>query len=207
MNASQLTDAEVQALSTFIFDLDGVIWRGDTPIAGAVASVMRLRAAGKRCFYCTNNSRQPQSRLAARLRAIGLELEDEDVMTSSSATALYLAGQFRDPFAVYVIGGEGITTALQKVGAHVLTGTEIAEETVDCVVVGIDRSFTYDKMRLAQRFILGGARFIATNRDATFPTEEGVVPGAGAIVASVETATGIIPITMGKPRPLMVQLC
>jgi len=212
VNHPQMTNAELAGLTAFIFDLDGVIWRGQTPIEGAVATVMRLRAAGKRVFYCTNNSMRPQSAFATLLRSIGLELEDEDVMTSSSATALYLAGQFREPFSAYVVGGEGIVAALQRVGGHVLTGSGISEadmaaEEVDCVVVGIDRAFNYEKMRLAQRFILNGARFIATNRDATFPTEDGVVPGAGAIVASVETASGVSPVTIGKPRPLMVQLC
>ncbi|MBV9865176.1 MAG: HAD-IIA family hydrolase [Abitibacteriaceae bacterium] len=201
----------LRALDNFIFDLDGVIWRGNTAIEGAVESVARLRAAGKRCFYCTNNSSRTQSDFATRLKAIGLEMEKQHVITSSSATALYLADQFKAPFSAYVIGGEGIVTALQSIGAQVFTGSEAdgfpSDTTaVDCVVVGIDRAFTYDKLRLAQHFILKGAGFIATNRDATFPTENGVVPGAGSLVASVETASGVHPVEIGKPQPLMLQL-
>lgn len=199
---------DLQALENFIFDLDGVIWRGNTAIEGAVESVGRLRAAGKRCFYCTNNSGRTQRDFATRLRGIGLELDEQEVITSSSATAIYLSEQFPSPFTAYVIGGEGIVTALQDIGAHVLTVEEAAANPphVHCVVVGIDRAFTYDKMRLAQQFILQGARFIATNQDATFPTEDGVVPGAGAVVAGIATASGVTPLTIGKPEPTMLHL-
>ena len=198
---------DLKALESFIFDLDGVIWRGSTAIEGAVEAVGRLRAAGKRCFYCTNNSGRTQRDFATRLRGIGLELEEQDVITSSSATAIYLAEQYKEPFTAYVIGGEGIVTALQGIGARILTAEEAAKlPPVDCVVVGIDRNFTYDKMRLAQQFILRGARFIATNRDATFPTEDGVVPGAGAVVAGVAAASGVTPLTIGKPEPTMLHL-
>lgn len=202
------TTLDLRTLENFIFDLDGVIWRGSTAIEGAVESVRRLRAAGKRCFYCTNNSGRTQHDFATRLRGIGLELEEQEVITSSSATAIYLAAQFPMPFTAYVIGGEGIVAALQGIGARVLAAAEAEANPplVDCVVVGIDRYFTYDKMRLAQQFILGGARFIATNRDATFPTEDGVVPGAGAVVAAIATASGVTPLTIGKPEPTMLRL-
>jgi len=195
-------------LTAFIFDLDGVIWRGHTPIVGAVESVLRLRAAGKRIFYATNNSRLTQAQFAQRLRAIGLELDEADVMTSSAATAWYLQSEFREGFTTYVVGEDGIKSELARIGGRVID-EDAAESTldVDCVVVGIDRFFTYDKLRLAQKFILKGARFIATNPDWTFPTETGVVPGAGSIVASVEAASGKKPLVIGKPQPTMLRLC
>jgi HAD superfamily hydrolase (TIGR01457 family) len=198
----------LSALSAFIFDLDGVIWRGSTPIEGAAASVARLRAAGKRCFYCTNNSRKAPADFVAALRRMEIEVEEDEVMTSSTATALYLAQEFPQSFSAYVVGEEGLVAALRGAGAHIVVESESgeAEGPVDCVVAGIDRAFTYEKMRLAQRFIFNGARFIATNRDATFPTERGLIPGAGSIVASIETASSVTPVTVGKPEPLMVQL-
>ncbi len=168
---------------------------------------MRLRAAGKRCLYATNNSSRTQSDFGARLRNIGVELDDSDVMTSSSATALYLSGELRPGFSAYVIGGEGIINALRAIGAEVTTGDNADASAADCVVVGIDREFTYAKLRNAHRLIDNGARFIATNRDATFPTENGLTPGAGSLVAAVMTATGVTPTTIGKPEPLMLQLC
>jgi 4-nitrophenyl phosphatase len=203
-----MSPQELHSLTAFIFDLDGVIWRGHTPIPGAVESVLRLRAAGKRCFYATNNSRLTQPQFAERLRAIGLELADEEVMTSSAATAFYLQSQFANAFSCYVIGEEGIQTALGSIGGRVLSQCE-AESTldVDCVVVGIDRFFTYDKLRLAQKFILRGARFFATNSDWTFPTEDGVVPGAGSLVAAVQAASSQQPLIIGKPQPTMLRLC
>lgn len=217
----------VSHLRAFIFDLDGVLWRGSEPIEGAAESVMRLRAAGRRCFYCTNNSRRAPGDFANTLRAMGIVLEDDEVMTSSTATALYLSSQFPAPFTAYVVGEAGLCDALRGVGAHVITdeantnnGTSKMGDdatggrdtaTVDCVVAGIDRAFNYNKMRRAQGFILGGARFVATNRDATFPVPRevephGVVPGAGSIIAAIETASGVVPTTIGKPQPAMLHL-
>lgn len=199
-------------LGAFIFDLDGVIWRGQTPIEGASASVERLREAGKRLFFATNNSSRPPAFFAERLRAQGIKAQPEDVITSSTATSLYLrrevqAGRLPSGFCAYIVGEEGIVDAVQAAGGYALTAREAESHPgVDVVVVGIDRDFTYHKLKLAQKFILAGAPFVATNRDSTFPVEGGVVPGAGSIVASVETATSVVPPSMGKPEPLMVQL-
>jgi phosphoglycolate phosphatase-like HAD superfamily hydrolase len=111
------------------------------------------------------------------------------------------------------VGEDGLTSALRKVGARIVSdreadgdGDNSSQFPVDCVVAGIDRHFTYDKLRLAQRFIMNGARFVATNRDSTFPVADGVVPGAGSIVAAIETASGVTPMTVGKPQPLMMHL-
>jgi 4-nitrophenyl phosphatase len=204
---------DISRLSALIFDLDGVIWRGNMPVPGAVESVARLRAAGKRCFYCTNNSRKAPADFVAALAGMGIEAEEDEIMTSSSATALYLSQQLTGDFSAYVVGEDGLSSALRKVGARIVSDREAESDgdnwsdfPVDCVVAGIDRHFTYDKLRLAQRFILKGARFIATNRDSTFPVADGVVPGAGSIVAAIETASGISPITIGKPQPLMMHL-
>ena len=200
-------ELDARALSALVFDLDGVIWRGHTPIPGAVEAVLKLRASGRRCFYATNNSRLSQAEFADRLRAIGLELEDEEVVTSSIATAWHLAAQ-HEKFSAYVVGEHGIKGELEKIGGAILSEEE-AEITheVDVVVVGIDRFFSYDKLRLAQKFLLRGAPFVATNSDWTFPTEDGVVPGAGSIVAAVQAASGVVPTVIGKPQPAMLLGC
>lgn len=198
---------DLTSLSALIFDLDGVIWRGHTPIAGAVESVARLRSAGKKCFYCTNNSSLSQPAFADRLRAIGIELGDEDVISSAWATAQFLAKEFPGGFSAFVVGSDDLKDTLRVIGAKVLSDDEADHATADCVVAGIDRQFTYDKLRRAQQQILRGARFIATNRDATFPVENGIVPGAGSIIAAIATASGAQPLTIGKPEPLMLQLC
>lgn len=196
------------AISTLVFDLDGVVWRGDSPIDSAITAINELRAAGKRCLYCTNNSSQTQAAFVAKLTGMGIEgVTEEDVITSSVATATYLSAQFTGPFLAYVVGGEGIRLALQKIGARIVPDSDVnGDSQVDCVIVGIDREFNYEKLSTAQRLIRRGALFVATNRDATYPIEDGVIPGSGAIVSAVETAAGSTPVTIGKPRPVMLQL-
>jgi 4-nitrophenyl phosphatase len=195
------------AVTTLIFDLDGVVWRGNSPIEGAVEAISQLEAAGKRCLYCTNNSSQTPAAFVEKLKNLGIEADEDDIITSSTATALYLSAQYTGPFLAYVVGGEGIQAAIQKIGARIVYDRDIEDDTkVDCVVAGIDRSFTYDKLNTAQRLIRSGALFVATNRDSTYPVEHGVVPGAGSIVAAIEAASGATPVTIGKPRPVMIQL-
>lgn len=196
------------AISTLVFDLDGVVWLGDTPIESAIVAINRLRDAGKRCLFCTNNASKTQSAFVEKLASVGLkDVAEEEVITSSVATATYLSAQFTGPFLTYVVGEEGIRQALQKIGARIVPDSDITDSSnVDCVVVGIDREFTYAKLDVAQRLIRRGALFVATNRDATYPVESGVAPGAGSIVSAVETATGSTPVTIGKPRPVMLQL-
>jgi len=199
-----LTTHTLSRVSAWIFDLDGVIWRGNSPIAGAAQSVERLRAAGKRCLFATNNSARAPEHFSARLNDMGIRAASEDVVTSATATAFYVSVHL--PRArVFVVGEEGVQGLLRDVGARVVTVENAPNfPEVDCVVAGIDRAFTYGKLRLAHFYIGRGARFIATNRDATFPVEGGVVPGAGSIVAAIETASGVAPLSMGKPEPAML---
>ncbi len=192
---------DFRALNTLIFDLDGVIWRGDAPIKGASDSLARWRAAGLRCLFATNNSSRPQSFYAEKLGAMGIDAAPADIVTSSGATALYLSRHLPHGFSVYVVGETGIALALQEIGAKLV---DEKAERADCVVAGIDREFNYAKLRAAQHFLLGGAQFVATNRDATFPIEGGVLPGAGSIVAAIATASGHEPLSMGKPEPAML---
>ncbi len=191
-------------MSAFIFDLDGVIWRGASPIDGAAESVERLKYMGKRCFYATNNSARSPDWFAERLQGMGIAASPEEVVTSATATASYVGREF--PGArTFVVGEEGVQGLLRSAGARVFTLETVSEsDEIEVVVAGIDRGFNYEKLRLAQQFIGRGACFIATNRDATFPVEGGVVPGAGSIVAAIATASGVAPLSMGKPEPAML---
>lgn len=189
----------------FIFDLDGVIWRGQAPIEGAAEGIARLRQAGARTFFCTNNSSRARREFAIRLSEVGIPCEENDVFSSSFAAALYLQREMKPGFSAYVVGEGGLIETLQSIGVQTHTGDD--ETPCDCVVAGIDRQFTYAKMRIAQANILRGARFVATNRDATFPIEEGVVPGAGSIIAGIALSSGVEPTTVGKPEPIMLRLC
>lgn len=194
----------LQGVSTWIFDLDGVIWRGESPIEGAAATVEALRARGHRCLFATNNSARAPMWFIERLQKMGIHAALEDVVTSATATTFYIQTHFSSP-RVFVVGEDGIQHLLREIGAQVFTIETVNQtEEVEVVVAGIDRSFNYEKLKLAQAFILRGAKFIATNRDATFPVEGGVVPGAGSIVAAIAVASGVEPLSMGKPEPAML---
>lgn len=196
----------------YIFDLDGVLYRGDEAVEGAAEAVARLRALepAPRLFFLTNNSSQPRSVFAEKLTRLGMPATPDEVVTSSSATAAYLTtlGDVENKTAL-VVGGPGISDELGRIGMRTLAAsdTEASQEKADYVVVGLDRSFNYEKMLRAQQAILHGATFIATNRDGQFPIEGGrVTPGAGAVVAAIEACTNVTPTVIGKPETLGLEM-
>lgn len=191
--------------SVYVFDLDGVMYLGDTPIPYAADAVRRLNDAGKRVYFLTNNSGRTRSSYQQKLREVnGLDVPVDSIFTSAYATALYLLDQGAAGRSAFVIGEAGLAQELTEVGRlRVFTTPDsIAPEQIDYVIVGIDRQFTYDKLRFAHAAVTRGhAEFIATNRDATFPMEVGEIPGGGSLVAALACATGREPITIGKPEP------
>ncbi len=195
-----------QAFSRFVFDLDGVIWRGNQPIEGAPATVRALRDAGKRVAFVTNNSGLTGERYAKKLNDMGAGGAVEEIVSSADATARLLQKEIPGirGRAVMVIGGEGLRVALEPLGVRIVEGEEALDASV--VVVGIDRALTYDKLRIATLAIRDGATFVASNTDATYPIAEGLIPGAGAIVAALVTATGVQPLVAGKPQPTLLEV-
>lgn len=192
-------------LRLVIFDLDGVIYRGDEPMPYAAQAVHRLREEGKMVRFLTNNSALTREAYVRRLTAMHIPCEEEDFMTSAYATALYLQSQGASGMTVFIVGEEGIHEELRRIGMRVVVDPE--EEGADYVVAGIDRDFTYDKLRRAHVAIQRGARFIATNRDATYPAAGGrIVPGGGAIVAAIRTCTDVEPLVIGKPNTYSMEL-
>jgi 4-nitrophenyl phosphatase len=190
-----------------IFDLDGVVYRGDTPTVGAVEVIGRLQQRAIKVHFLTNNSSLSREAYCQKLTGMGIAAGDKQVMTSAYATALLLQQQGLTGARILVVGQGGLLDELARSGFRpVMAGEGFTGGPVDAVVVGIDRQFTYDRLHQAQRAILGGARFIATNRDATFPTETGDAPGAGSIVAAISTACGQEPFTVGKPNPFSLEL-
>lgn len=188
--------AQVQYL---LIDLDGVLFRGTRALPGAAAFVGWLRTRGKAFRLVTNNSTLQPDQVAAKLRAMGIPASGDEVLTSAMATALYLKGQGANQTA-YVIGEEGLTTALTSVDIR------ITDNRPNWVVVGLDRAVTYDKLRLAALALESGARFVGSNPDTSLPTEEGLAPGAGAILAAITATTGAQPKIIGKPEPTMLRL-
>jgi 4-nitrophenyl phosphatase len=180
-----------------ILDMDGVLWRGAQPLGNLPGIFDKMQAKGLRVILATNNATASAAQYLEKMLSYGVVLEPWQVINSSQATALYLSRRFPAGGAVYVIGEEGLVSTLSAAGFTVNpTGAQ-------AVVVGMDRKLTYEKLRTATLLIRAGVPFIATNPDRTFPVPEGLVPGAGAIVAAVETATDVKPIVIGKPEPEM----
>ena len=193
-----------QNRSVYVFDLDGVLYLGDTAIAYAADAVTRLRTAGKHVYFLTNNSGRTRADYRQKLAQVnGLDVPEETIFTSAYATALYLKQRGAAGRSVFVIGEPGLAAELAASGGLIpITQPDSVDfNDIDYVVVGIDRKFTYDKLRFAHAAIMRGhAQFIATNRDATFPMETGEIPGGGSLVAALATATGREPVTIGKPE-------
>jgi HAD superfamily hydrolase (TIGR01450 family) len=172
-----------------ICDLDGVIWLADDVIPGSPEAVAALREAGHRVTFVSNNSFSPVSTVEAKLARFGIPA-DGDVFTSAQAAAsLIHAGE-----RVLLLGGPGAQEELLAAGAEIVT-----DGPADVVVVGFHRTFDYEALRRAATAIRQGARFIATNDDATYPTPDGPIPGCGSLVAAVETGSGKAPVIAGKP--------
>ena len=180
----------------FLFDLDGVLYRGDDPIPGAPETVSALRALGKGIAFVTNNSSNTPATVAAKLSGVGIEASPGEVETSALTTAALLAA--RGVSDAYVIGGEGVRRALADAGVAVLEGEPHA---AGAVVVGFDPEVDYAKLRRASLLVEAGTSFIATNPDGSFPATGGERwPGAGALVAAVEATTGVRAEVVGKPN-------
>ena len=181
---------------TWVLDLDGVVWLGDEPIPGAADAVARLRARGERVLFATNNSSAVLGDQEAKLERMGIPA-DGDVLTAAAAAARLVQPGER----ALVAGGPGIVEALVARGA-----SPVRDGDADVVVVGFHRDFDYERMRVAVRAIQRGARLIATNDDATYPTPDGPIPGGGAIVAAIAYASGVRPVVAGKPHEPMADL-
>lgn len=185
-----------------VCDLDGVIYRGDQAIPGSAESIGAMRARGVRILFCTNNSRSTVEQYVDRLTGFGIEVGAADVLTSATVTAEVLQERGFSGKTAIVVGGEGIRKALGDVCISVKDDPSVS--VADLVVVGWDPEFTYDAMRRASIAIGRGATLIATNNDASFPAADALWPGAGAILASIETASGVKAEVMGKPfAPMM----
>jgi NagD protein len=185
-------------IRSWLMDMDGVLVREDQAIPGADAFLARLREQGTPFLVLTNNSIYTRRDLVARLAASGLEVPEEAIWTSALATARFLEDQ-RPGGSAFVIGEAGLTTALHTAG---YTLSEIAP---DYVVLGETRTYSFERITRAIRLISAGARFIATNPDATGPSTAGPVPATGSVAALISRATGVAPYFVGKPNPLMMR--
>jgi HAD superfamily hydrolase (TIGR01457 family) len=193
----------MKEFEAFIFDLDGCIYIGKSIIPGARDVMERLRELGKSVLFVTNNATKTPSEFASKLRSFGIKVSADDVLTSATATAMYLLEEF-GKCAVYPVGGRGLTEELRRQGHRIVNISRIDE--ADTVVACLDFKFSYEKLRAASNVIRNGKRFIATNVDPVVPVEGGFLPGAGAIVSAITTATNKEPYVVGKPSKHMLTL-
>jgi len=201
-----------------LVDLDGVVYRGADPVPGVAAVLAARAAAGDDVVYVTNNSMHYRADYLTRLADLGAPVSADRVVSSARATALYLVEREPSIRRVLALGANGLERELRDVGLEVVTAahaaTRVSQEGIDgfdaagrpdAVVVGLDPALTYLRLSVAADAIRAGARFIATNRDPVYPTERGLRPGAGSLVAAVETTTGVTPTVIGKPGPLLLE--
>lgn len=202
-----------------LVDLDGVVYRGVDPVPGVAAVLSARAAAGDAVVYVTNNSMHYRADYVTRLSAMGAPVTPDRVISSSRATALHLREHEPSIRRVLAFGAGGLERELRDVGLDVVTtataATRMTQETIDgwtaagapdAVIVGLDPNLTYVRLTAAADCIRAGARFIATNRDPIYPTERGLRPGAGSIVAALEATTGVTPLSIGKPAPLLLEI-
>jgi len=184
------------AYDTILFDLDGVLYRGAEAVPGAAGTVAALRSLGKRIAFVTNNSSRTPDAIAQHRGSLGIAARAHEVDTSAPAPAALLRS--RAGASAFVVGGEGLRTAVRSAGVALV---ERGGERADAVVVGIDPSFTYADLVTGTWLVRGGAALIASNADATYPAPDGLIlPGAGAIVAALETSSGETAEVVGKPN-------
>ncbi len=188
----------VRQKKAFICDMDGVIYHGREILPGAKPFIHWLQSQSKQYLFLTNNSEHTQQYQSQKLAGMGIEVEPEHIMTSGLATASFLQSQH--PSAkVFAIGNVGLIEALVEAG-FILT-----EDKPDYVVLGETHDYTYDRLKIAIRCVLGGAKLIGTNPDVTGPSEGGIIPACRALISPIELATGRQAYYIGKPNPLIMR--
>jgi 4-nitrophenyl phosphatase len=202
-----------------LVDLDGVLYLGSTPIPGVADVFARRAEAGDEIVYVTNNSMHYRADYVTRLTRMGAPVEPDRIVSSARATGLHFQLEAQDVRRVVVVGAAGLEREMRDVGLEVVTAahaaTRMSQEGIDgfaasgdadAVVCGLDPQVTYLRLAAAADCIRAGSAFVATNRAPVYPTERGLRPGAGSIVAALEATTGVTPLTIGKPGPKLFEL-
>lgn len=191
-------------IKSLIIDMDGVLWRDETPIGDLPKIFDRIHARGWKFVFATNNGTKTPEQYVEKLASLGVVAEAWQVITSALGVAQMLKGLIPVDAPVFVVGGDGVKIAVREQGFRPVSVEEA--ETAQAVVMGIDREINFAKMREAALLVRRGIPFFATNPDKTFPTPRGEIPGAGAWISVIATATGIEPVYAGKPYPILMEM-
>ncbi len=194
-----MSRSQLRKLQHLIIDMDGVLYRGNDAIPGTSGFVGFLREQGIGFVLATNNSTQTPQQYVDKLAGMGVTVYIEEILTSAQATAGYLASIAPAGTRVFVVGQKGLWTELRT------AGFDLVEDDAEYVVAGMDFTICYERLAQAALLIRAGARFIGTNPDRSFPSERGIVPGTGALLAFLEVATGVAPTIVGKPGRAMME--
>ncbi|MCJ7718237.1 MAG: HAD-IIA family hydrolase [Anaerolineales bacterium] len=196
---------KLSKFKTILLDGDGVLWKSDQPLPGIKPFFSFLLGKKIRWALLTNNNMRTVQDYINKLSNFGISAEQNLIFTSSTTTAAYLLERFGAGTPLHVIGMDALKQTLLDAGFSLTTGEEMPENEVVAVVAGMDRQINHDKIKVAMRLIQGGAAFIATNTDGSYPTPEGINPGTGMVIGALQFTSGVKPFIAGKPHPAIFQ--
>jgi len=190
---------DLDNIKALVLDMDGVLWRENEAIGDLPATFSKFEKERLQVLMATNNATKTPDQYVQKLASMGVQVSRDQIITSSMGVAYLLKKRFPERGSIYVVGEIGLTTALEE------AGFTISEEHPVAVVAGMDRQISYTKLKRATLLIRSGVPFYGTNPDRTYPTPEGIIPGAGAILSALVTATDVEPIIAGKPNPTLYE--
>lgn len=191
-----------QTIKGLILDMDGVLWRASVPIGDLSRNFTRIEELGLKVSIASNNSAYTVATYQQKIASFGVCLDQSQIISSAVVSASTLKRKYPQGGKVFVIGEGGLFETLAEQGFE-----HTDESDVLAVVVGLDRTITYEKIKHAARLIRAGIPFIGTNPDKTYPEPDGLIPGTGSILAAIEAAAGVKPQIMGKPETEIFTLC
>lgn len=191
---------DFRSIRAVVLDMDGVLWRGGVPLPGVREFVAWVQAQAIPYALATNNSTTSVETYVKRLADAGVPADPAQVITSAVATAEYVRRHYPPDTPIYIVGEAGLHQALAD------NGFRFDPDAARLVIAGMDRTLTYEKLKIATTRIRAGADFIGTNPDRTFPVPQGLIPGAGTMLAAIEAATDVAPRVIGKPEPPMFEV-
>jgi len=194
-----MNQEQIKALKALIIDMDGVLWRESEPIGDLAEVFAQNERLSLDYILATNNATKTPGRYVEKLAGLGTIVPEEKIVNSSMAVAYLLKKRFPGGGNVFIVGESGLGEALEDNGFH------LSDKNCVAVVASMDRGISFEKLKRATLLIRSGVPFYATNPDRTYPTPEGLIPGAGSIIGSLEIATDITPIIAGKPNPTLYE--
>lgn len=191
---------DFRSIRAVVLDMDGVLWRGGLPLPGVREFFAFVQAQAIPYALATNNSTTSIETYVTKLSDAGVPATPGQIITSAVATAEYVRRHYPPDTPIYIVGEAGLHQALAD------NGFRFDPDAARLVIAGMDRALTYEKLKIASMRIRAGADFIGTNPDRTFPVPEGLIPGAGTVLAAIQAATDVAPLVIGKPEPTMFQV-